>query len=688
MTLNAGTSSISTTGNTATITFAGGGLTYYNATFGATYYNATLTGANTFNNFTLASPAAAGRRNLNISANQTVNGTLTVSGSAANSRPRLSGIVGGTTITAAAVSLANADFGLIIAAGASSPWSGTNLGDFGYNTNITFATPKTVYWNQPAGGNWSDVAWATSSGGAVNINNFPLGQDTAILDNTGVGASSTIVMDYGWVIGALSAGSLTNALTINWNTFSSLAASTQGNVTLSSAITITQTQGTWGVASTQGSTAVITTAGVVIPVNNFNFNAASKTIQLADNLTSTGNLVGFVAGTLDLNGKTLSCVTFDSTFTDLEVRVLAFNGGNIAVTGNAATVWACEDLTNFSYTGTPTVNFTYSGSTGTRTVINGSTGLTEANAVDFNIVAGGDAWATSGSPSGVRNFTVQPAFTGSTTFFGSGFIYGNVLLSPSQTVTASGGATTFAATSGTKTITTNGLTIDRPFTFNGIGGTWTLQDALTLGATNGTLTLTNGTLNSGGFTVTALNFALGSGTKTLTMGASTWSISGNWDALTNGAGFTLNAGTSTISMNSASANSFIGNSKTYYILRQAGLGTLSISGSNIFNSISNTVQPTTLRFTAGSTQTVNTFNVSGTAGNLVTLNSLTPGSQFTLAKNTGSKVLVSYVSITDSAATPAGYWFSPTSQGNVNGGNNTGWNFGATGATSGFLALF
>tara|TARA_R110002126_G_scaffold10089_3_gene45426 strand:+ start:1531 stop:5568 length:4038 start_codon:yes stop_codon:yes gene_type:complete len=686
MTLNAGTSTITTTSNTAGVLFAGGGLTYYNVTFGATYYNNTLTGANTFNNLTVASPAGAGRRAVSFSANQTINGTLTCSGSAANSRPRLSGIVGGTTITAAAVSLANADFGLIIAAGASSPWSGTRLGDLGYNTNITFATPKTVYWNQPAGGNWSDVAWALTSGGAVGANNFPLPQDTAILDNTGVGASSTIVMDYGWGF-QLSAGSLTNALTLNWNCFAGLTASSLGDFTLSSAITITYTAGALGINSL-GSLSTITTAGVVIPIITTTFNASGKTLRLADNFTATGtNNVGFSAGTLDLNGKTLTCVIFDSTFTELEVRVLAFNGGQIDVTGNNATVWACEDLTNFSYTGTPTVNFTYSGSTGTRTINNGTTaGGTEANAVDFNIVAGADIF---GTPVGniVRNFTIQPAFTGQASIFGSGFIYGNFLLSPNQTVSASANTTTFAATSGTKTITTNGVTIDRSISFSGVGGTWTLQDALTMGSAR-ILTLTNGTLNSSGYTVTTGSFALGSGTKTLTMGASTWSISGNWDALTNDTGFTLNAGTSTISMNSASANSFIGNSKTYYILRQAGLGTLSISGSNIFNSISNTVQPTTLRFTAGSTQTVNTFNVSGTAGNLVTLNSLTPGSQFTLAKNTGSKVLVSYVSITDSAATPAGYWFAPTSQGNVNGGNNTGWNFGATGATSGFLSLF
>lgn len=699
MTLNAGTSTITTSGTTASITFGGGGLTYYNVTFGATYYNTNLSGANTFNNLTVASPAAAGRRNINVNANQTVNGTLTAVGSAANSRPRFTGLYTGSTITAAAVSLADTDFGNIIAAGASSPWSGTRLGDFGYNTNITFASPKTVYWNQPAGGNWSDVAWATSSGGAVNVNNFPLGQDTAVLDDTGVGASTTIVMDYGWIMGALSAGSLTNALTINWNCFGALVASSQGNFTLSSAITLTYTQGSIGFSCSQGSTAVITTAGVAFPMPSANFNAASKTLQLADNFTSTGTSVGLAAGTLDLNGKTLSCVTFDSTFTDLEVRSIAFNGGQINVTGNATTVWACEDLTNFSYTGTPTVNFTYSGGTGTRTINNGATGATESNVVDFNVTAGSDQWTATANNS-VRNLNFT-GFSGVTGLFGAGFIYGNLTLSPTQTVTASSNATTFAATSGTKTITTNGVAIDRPLVFQGVGGTWSLQDALTLGATRA-LGLFAGTLNTNGYAVSCGRFNASdsgaTGNRTLNLGATSFTAVGtstatmSWQIETTTYTFTLNAGTSTIYMAEAysglSTQDFIGGGKTYYNVVYSGGEASTIYGSNTFNSISNSTQPLALSFEAGTTQTFNQFNVSGTSGNLVTLASATPGSQWSLAKNIGTKVLVSYCSITDSAATPTGYWFAPTSQGNVDGGNNTGWNFAATGSSSGFFMLF
>ena len=49
------------------------------------------------------------------------------------------------------------------------------------------------------------------------------------------------------------------------------------------------------------------------------------------------------------------------------------------------------------------------------------------------------------------------------------------------------------ATSGTKTITSAGQTMDFPFAINGLGGTFSCSDALTLGSAR-ELRLTNGTL--------------------------------------------------------------------------------------------------------------------------------------------------------------------------------------------------
>src|SRR5207248_497535 len=72
-------------------------------------------------------------------------------------------------------------------------------------------------------------------------------------------------------------------------------------------------------------------------------------------------------------------------------------------------------------------------------------------------------------------------------------IYGNLTLGSGMTWTA-GSNTTFAATSGTKTITSNGIIMATNSIFDGVGGTWQLGDALNL--STATLTLTNGTFDA------------------------------------------------------------------------------------------------------------------------------------------------------------------------------------------------
>jgi hypothetical protein len=72
-------------------------------------------------------------------------------------------------------------------------------------------------------------------------------------------------------------------------------------------------------------------------------------------------------------------------------------------------------------------------------------------------------------------------------------LYGSLTISSGATVGAGTAVTTFAATSGTQTITTNGQTIDLPLTFSGVGGTFAFQDALTQGSTRA-FTITAGTV--------------------------------------------------------------------------------------------------------------------------------------------------------------------------------------------------
>jgi hypothetical protein len=219
-----------------------------------------------------------------------------------------------------------------------------------------------------------------------------------------------------------------------------------------------------------------------------------------------------------------------------------------------------------------------------------------------------------------------------------------------------------------------GKTINAPVIFNGAGGSWQFTGPFSI-STGRRLTLTNGTLDANGQNVSIGDFALGAGTKTLTIGIGTWSVlSGNFDGNTNATGLTVSAATGVISMNSASSKIFAGGARTWPTLNQGGSGALTIQQSNSFANITNSVQPATITLTAGTTQTVAAFGVSGTAGNLITLNSSAAGTRATLSDSVGT-VEVSNVSIKDINATGGANWNAFLKSGNVDAGNNLGWDF-------------
>jgi hypothetical protein len=115
---------------------------------------------------------------------------------------------------------------------------------------------------------------------------------------------------------------------------------------------------------------------------------------------------------------------------------------------------------------------------------------------------------------------------------------------------------------------------------------------------------------------------------------------------------------------------------------------LTITGSNTFNDITNTVQPASILFTAGTTSTFSSFSLSGTAGNLITIGSVT-GASHTLSKASGT-VSSDYLSISRSTATGGAGWYAGANS--TDGGNNSGWIFTAppapSGSNSNFLMFF
>ena len=667
LTFNAGTSTIQLSSSAPT--FDGGGLTYNNVSFTSGAVTIiTIPSTGTFNNLTFASRSSVGISIVVLSANQTITGTFTIPAPTTLGASRyqvLSATLGTTrTITAAAVNLTDVDFQDITGAGAAT-WSGTRLGDCKGNSGITFPAAKTVYWNLAGSNNWSATGWATTQTGTPATTNFPLAQDTAIFTDTNPASGNTITINATYSLGTIDFSLRTVALTVA----SSTSLYVYGSTTLSSAITMSGSA-TWTYAS-RGGTQVIISAGRTW-TQPLTVSSIGGTVQLGDACTRSG-VATVTSGTLDLNNYALTCTTFSSSA--FNTRTLAFGAsGSITVTGTG-TVFNTSSTTGLTISGTnPIVNVT--NATATATTVTTGTTVGVSNLLSFNFTAGTYTLTTTAS-----NLFKSLNFTG---FAGAlantaRSIYGDLTVSTGMTLTAGANQTTFAGTSGTQIITTNGKTFGFSVGFNGVGGTFVLNDSFQSSAT---LQLSNGTLNLNGYTYTTANVNTNAGTKNITFNGGTivCTISGI-GAFQNASptGFTTTAGTGTgtISLTSASAKTFIGGGSTYNCtLNQGGAGALTISGANTFNNITNSVQPTTITFTIAlsNKQTFLDFNVNGTAGNLVTINSSSAGSVAYISKASGT-VSVDYLSIQDSTATGGASWYAGANSTDVS--NNTGWIFSA-----------
>jgi len=697
-----------------------------------------------------------------------------------------------------------------------------------------------------SGGNTAN--WSATSGGGGGAS-VPTAADNVFFNansNVGTNPFTVTMANTPRVCNDFTASGLDGAMTLAGT---GIGLTVSGSLTFQATnFTPTYTGATTFAATTTGKT--VTTNGVSFPLNtNVGFDGVGGAWQLQGALTCTFAFV--VRGSLDLNNFTLTCSTFNSNF--LNTRSIAFGTGNITCT-SFGTVWDTSTVTGLTTTGTQVANVTYAGLNSV-TVSPGA--MSEANSISFNFTGGNYTltFLTSGHTARNVNFTGSSLNLQTT----PGIIYGNLTLSTGMVTAGSVNILTFGATSGTKTITTNGRLINFSVTFNGVGGTWQLQDAMTVGATrtttltNGTLdlgnftlstgifssdnsntrsiafgttgsivpttttaattvlamatatnftftgtsnisaamsvtrtfnfggtagattsnrlnvntisgssvptftgsfrqinftgstssigivtvschgftlasggtyssatftivgdgtlthtgratgnltingagitttladagqtqitTLTNGTLNLAGFTLTNTTRLLtAAGTKNLTFNGGTLVCSGSGTTAFNNASFTnftttAGTGTGLISMTSASTKTFVGGGSTFNCtLNQGGAGALTITGSNTFNNITNTVQPATVLFTAGTTNTfLSGFSLSGTSGNLITIGSATAASH-TLSKASGT-VSVSFCSISRSSATGGAAWQSFFSNGNVNNGNNTGWDF-------------
>jgi hypothetical protein len=348
-TFNAGTSSIVLTAAGANIT--SNGNTFNNVSLTSTSAGASVvSGDGTFATLSITSPSSGVSKLVRLSGNQTIT-TLVAAGSSVNSRIMFASdiTVEPRTMTVGTYTTkSDVDFRAITAAGASSPWSGTRIGDGGGNTNITGAAPKTVYWNLSGSQQWSATAWATSSGGSPNAANFPLPQDSVVFDEAG--AAGTVTVNSQNAVNTVDFSARTTAMTLS--IASSNVLFVQGNLITGSGVTYS---GTSRLTFTGQGTQNFTSAGKTI-TQQFIINCAGSVV-LQDALTVSVVTVGSIAlesGTFDLGGYNVTITSGSFNGDGAAARTLAFGASVFTVGGNFDT----SESTNLTVTGSGTIRMT------------------------------------------------------------------------------------------------------------------------------------------------------------------------------------------------------------------------------------------------------------------------------------------------------------------------------------------
>jgi hypothetical protein len=335
LTINAGTSQINISGNNGVQ--GSGSFTLHNVSFTSTAAGSRqINGANTFNDLTL-NASATGLSQLQLSDDQTVNGTFTCAGSSSIARGFVrSNVIGTTrTITAAVVSANDCDFRDITIAGVAAPISPTRAGDCGGNSGITFPAAKSAF-RVGTDTTWAgSSSWALTSGGAGSNDNFPLAQDTAVVDNNTALTGTLSLVAYN--VGSLDCSVRTTGITLGFN-----GTLFYGDYTLGSGVTVSGTNASFFLGrGTQTFTSAGKTITFAITVDN-----PAVAFELGDALVSSNNVL-FTRGTFDAKNYNVTCSRFNSSSNN--TRTITMGSGLWTLSGP-------DDVWNTTFVGNLTFN--------------------------------------------------------------------------------------------------------------------------------------------------------------------------------------------------------------------------------------------------------------------------------------------------------------------------------------------
>lgn len=605
----------------STITFSGdnpyfgaGGKTYHNIVFNsgsvsgeARIYNFTC------NNLSLSAPAFNGWRTYWFGSGCTVLGTLSAgSANQAISQRILFTTTLGATISAYIRNIIDADFTGITWAGGS--LVGTRLGNCNGNSNITFATPKTVYWVGSIGGSWHDNNWALTSGGTANTANYPLPQDTAVFDNMGV-VGNPIVS----VLDPIAVGNILITTAASWTLrfygviyMFGTSFSNNGTATMSRYTSTAY----WSIQPSNNFTLTLNGKQLDATVFVFPWSSTTTFYPPAEIITNFGlyvnaGVINFPVGTMTVGGLFIG----------------ENNNGNFKATTNVSdgAILVC---TNGEFTAATSTTSSGSGagrleirlisSSQGNKIINIAEGLFSLPPNVFvNASNGGLTFSTLT----FNNIDIS-SFNGNVSFEASCKVVGNVTFPTTSGFTASG-FLNFYSTSGTSTFDSKGrsttLYLDIETTNNA-----TVQLLSNFNSTQ-RVDIRSGILDFNGYTISAdgLFVALGPSSKVLLFNGGNLTLNGTTplSKFFTGNGVTTVTGrgnTPVISLTNASAKT-IDPSGTVWncIIRNTGAGNVNVTGSGTYIDWENTYTAASVTYTitAGTTHTfLKDLSLTGTSG--------------------------------------------------------------------------
>jgi hypothetical protein len=395
-------SNLNVSGNS---TFTGGAKSYPGTvTFGASAALATLADSgNTFVNLTWTGLTCQSTIDLNSC---TVSGVLTLSGLDSKQYGNIESGSNATdaqvTITVnGSVSLNNVCFRGIVTAGTAGTWTGTNIGNRGNCTGITFDTTKTRYWVGGASGAnfFQGNKWATTSGGSAGASS-PLPQDTALFDNTGLTANSLTVTNDGTYWPIIDTSTLTRTgtiLTVSGAKVTVIQAC--GNVTLGATTTLTMQNGSGNSVQWYKPSATIT----ITMASGGSISTTSNTPHRIYSNVTTSGVCTFTTSPFQLYGGTLDLSSAACTFGGIQDSLAngtVIFGNNIhTLSGSGSNVFQLNTGASTTVTGADTSEFVLTDTTVTSKtiVLTKNAGATALVFKSITYLSGTGALITSGS---------------------------------------------------------------------------------------------------------------------------------------------------------------------------------------------------------------------------------------------------------------------------------------------------